>query len=154
MYLSNLKILMAKRNLSQSDLATALNLSRQAVSLWLRSDDQFVNIKTKQLGRLCEVFNISPNALLTPFPVLEKSRDTLALFLWDGLYSSIEDFYIALSNKEWSAIGRLVQVWGMYRSAKVLGKIIWLDFNKYSKYIHPSKRRICEKICQQKLNLA
>jgi transcriptional regulator with XRE-family HTH domain len=154
MYARNLHLLLMKRELTQSALARRLGLSRQAISLWFRPESAFVNIHTKHLNRLCEVFNVSSNDLLTPFPEMEASRDYDTLFLWDRLYESLDAFYVALANREWRAVGRLVQVVGLYRSAKILGKTVWNDFSKYSRFIHPGKRRICEALCLQHNNPA
>ena len=152
MYVRNLHLLVMKRGLTQSALARLLCLSRQAVSLWFRSDSGFVNIHTKHLNRLCEVFNVSSHDLLTPFPEMGESRDYETLFLWDRMYKSLDAFFIALANREWRAIGRLVQVVGLYRSANIMGKTVWNDFNQYSRFIHPGKRKICEALCLQHNN--
>ena len=154
MYLRNLKILMLKKGLSQSQLARELGLSRQAISLWFASDKDFINVHTRHIESICVAFNVSPQDLLTPFPETKGAKDESALFLWDLIYKNLDDFYVALANKEWNAVGRLVQVLGLYRSSKILGKIVWDDFYKYSKFIHPSKRKVCEVVWLQKKNLA
>jgi transcriptional regulator with XRE-family HTH domain len=152
MYVRNLHLLMLKRGLTQSELARLLGISRQAVSLWFRSETDFVNIHTKHLNRLCEVLNVASHDLLTPFPEMEESRDYNTLFLWDRMYKNLDAFYIALANREWRSIARLVQVVGVYRSAKILGKTVWDDFSNYSQFIHPGKRKICEALCLQHKN--
>ena len=77
-------------------------------------------------------------------PELEPVGAWQAQFLWDRLYPDLESYTLALSTGDLRAIGHLVQVWGLYRSAKVLGNVVWREFEKYAKYIPPPQRRKCE----------
>ncbi len=140
----NLELLCRKRGLNQSDLSRLAGVSRQAVSLWFKKKEDFIDVRSRNLDRLCRELRISPNDLLKEMPVLEPVGAWRAQFLWDRLYPDSESFALALSKGDLRAIGRLVQVWGLYRSAKVLGKVVWREFEKYAKYITPPQRRKCE----------
>ena len=48
---------------------------------------------------------------------------------------------MALAGNDLRVIGRLVQVWGLYRAAKVVGTGVWREFGRYVKYIAPAQRR-------------
>ncbi len=140
----NLNLLCKKRRLNQSDLARLAGISRQAVSLWFKKEGEFIDVRSRSLDRLCRGLDISPDELLRQLPELESAREYRAQFLWDRLYPDLESFALALSSGDLRAIGRLTQVWGLYRSAKVVGNVVWREFERYAKYIAPPQRRKCE----------
>ena len=139
----NLELLCKKRGLNQSDLARLAGVSRQAVSLWFKKKGDFININSRNLDRLCRGLGISPDELLNGLPVFEVGPAWRTQFLWDRLYPDLESFALALAGNDLRAIGRLVQVWGLYRSARVVGTIVWREFGRYAKYIAPAQRRKC-----------
>jgi len=139
----NLQLLCKKRGLSQSDLARLAGVSRQAVSLWFKSGEEFINTRSLNLSRLCGGLGISSEALMREIPRLEPDLECQANFLWDKLYPDLDSFAIALSTGDLRAIGRLVQVWGLYRSAKVMGSVVWRKFESYAKFIAPPQRKKC-----------
>jgi hypothetical protein len=67
-----------------------------------------------------------------------------ALFLWDGLYSDLVDFAIALNRHETEAIARLVQVHGLFAAERIIGRVAWQRFPEYKRFIHPARRRELE----------
>ena len=71
MYLSVLKAVMAKRGYSQSDVAKAAGLSRQAVSLWFAGNDDFQNVHVANLLKLSDSLDLEPAELLKPLPGME-----------------------------------------------------------------------------------
>ncbi len=143
---------MEKRSLTQSDIARMSGVSRQAVSLWFKSDNDFIDLMVSNFSKLCGALNISSEELLTPIPGLTQTGRFETMFNWDHQFKDVTSFFLALVQGNQRAIGRLVQVYGMYRSAAVLGNRIWREFPGYSRFIHPSKRKICEKIIQLREN--
>ena len=89
--------------------------------------------------------------LMTSLPISAVGPLQVSL-LWDRLYPSTEDFIIALVKGEYRAVARLVQVYGLYRGDKILGKSVWKKFEKYKQLIQPVRRRQCEKIWQHYQN--
>ncbi len=148
MNIQTLKLLAKVRNLSQSDLALAAGVSRQAVSLWFRQFEETknprVNIFSKNLEKLCDSLNVSAAALLEDFPDL--AADTTDL-LWDFLYPDIESFVCALIKSEPAALARLVQVYGVFGARKIVGNSIVKNFENFKFKIHPSQRKKAEIIC-------
>lgn len=67
-----------------------------------------------------------------------------ASLLWDGLYPDLADFAIAVNKGDPRAIARLLEVHGLYPTAKVIGDRVWTDFPRYARYIHPARRRQLE----------
>ena len=67
----NLELLCRKRGLNQSDLSRLAGVSRQAVSLWFKKKGDFIDVRSRNLDRLCRELRISPNDLLKEMSVLE-----------------------------------------------------------------------------------
>ena len=88
----NVKLLCKKIGLNQSDLARLAGVSRQAVSLWFKKEEDFINIKSRNLDRLCRGLGISPDELLKDLPELEPVGAWRTQFLWDRLYPDLESF--------------------------------------------------------------
>lgn len=138
------------RNLSQSDLARMAGVSRQAVSLWLKapSGSELV-MRTSHLRQLAGSLELRADELLQPLPILddpEASRRLEASLLWDRLYPTLLDFSVALTRGQPPALARLVQVFGMYKGAKIAGRKIWERFPDYKRYIRPVRREQLEGI--------
>ena len=51
-----------------------------------------------------------------------------AALLWDRLYPDLDDFAIALNASDPKAIGRFVEVDGLFATEKTLGKSVWKNF--------------------------
>lgn len=153
MHLQTLKAIATIRHLNQSDLARAAGVSRQRISQWMQqsSSDGFVNVQTKHLMSIAKALDISPDSLLRPLPLLcdEQSlqRETARL-LWDKLYPDLMSLLVAVLERQPQALARVVQIYGLYSSAKLFGERVWRDFSKYKQFIHPVRRKELESVCQ------
>lgn len=157
MSIETLRILMSARRLSQSELARLASVTRQTVSRWFavgkHTGQDEVNIETKTLRRISDALGIGADDLMSSAEIHEKSKFETAL-LWDRAYGSLEEFAVALARRELRAVARLVQVYGMYASEKIVGQTVWRDFERYAKYMHPARRGECGKLCRLHQNLA
>jgi transcriptional regulator with XRE-family HTH domain len=146
------------RRVNQAGLARMAHVSRQAVSRWFKpSAGPEVSIQTPHLRGLAEGLRVSAEDLLRPLPVLgdaEATRWYEAALLWDGLYSDLGDFSVALVRGESPALARLVQVFGLYQASKVAGQKIWDRFPYFKKQIRPMRREQLERVWQIHENLA
>lgn len=81
--------------------------------------------------------------LLRPLPLLgdepSLERETTRL-LWDKLYPDVTSLLVAALEKNHTALARIVQIYGLYATAKLFGACIWRDFPKYKQFIHPVRR--------------
>lgn len=151
MNIEALKLIMVQRGLTQADLARITGLSRQAVSLWFQKDheNQMVNIHTSNLIHLAEVLNLNVERLINVPDVLstkEKRDELSARFLWDKVFENLEGFFCACVRGEPRAIARVVENFGMFDSAKIIGKNVWKKFDRFKKWLHPVRRKECEQI--------
>ena len=132
------------RGWSRSELARRVEVSRQAVSLWLRQNGRAC-VRSEHLLRVSEVLDVPVQELLEPLPCLGEHHDRIqATLLWDQLYGSLVDFALAAARWEPRAVGRLVEVCGIYAAAKILGQSVWRKFPAYARYIHPTRRHQLE----------
>ncbi len=74
-------------------------------------------------------------------------------FCWDHPQASIDAFCERLNRHEWPAVARLVQAIGLFRSATLMGPMVWHDYAKYSRYIHPTLERGLNRVWQLQKNL-
>lgn len=144
MYRTTLEVLCKLRGLSQADLSRMAGVSRQAVSLWFKSKEPKLNVQSKHLENLSKALEIKIDSLLDPLPFLNLNT----WLLWDRLYPSVEDFGVALVKGELRALARLVESYGLFKSANLMGKIIWKKFLNYKKFIPPVRRKQCETLCR------
>lgn len=148
---------MSARRLSQSDLARLAKVTRQTVSRWFavgrHANRGEINVESKTLRRISEALKISANDLISSTEIPEKEKFETAL-LWDRAFGSLEEFAVALGRQELKAVARLVQVYGMFAAEKIVGQMVWRDFDRYARYIHPARRVECEKLCRLKQGLA
>ncbi len=131
--------------MSQSELGRRTGVSRQAVSLWLRSG--VASLQGRHLVKVSQALGLTVEQLVQPLPCLEPGvHDRMrATLLWDRLYPGLDDFAIALNHKQPRAIARLVEVHGLYGAAKVLdSRSVWGEFARYSRFIHPARRKQLE----------
>lgn len=137
-----LRTLLKARELTQSELARRVGVSRQAVSLWLRASGR-VNLKAHHLVQVSQALGLPVEKLIQPLPCFDPEvHDRLvASYLWDRLYPDLDDFAVALNRKHPRAVARLVEVAGLYAAEKVLGSSVWRDFPRYERYIHPVRRK-------------
>ena len=155
MTLESLRILLYSKRLSQSSLATAAKVSRQAVSRWFSINNN--NVESRVLTELSKQLKVSIDFLMHTTSVTENAaarKKYETTLLWDHAYENLEAFCVALARQELKAVARLVQVYGLYSSASIVGRIVWKEFDKYEKYIHPIRRMECEKIWKIHQSLA
>lgn len=156
-----LRLIMKSHHINQSKLASLCGVTRQAVSLWfkeLAGGGREIHLKTKYLLRLSQAFSVRLEDLLAPLPLLEErsiARILETTFIWDRLYDSLEDFLIATIRREPPAVARFVQVLGLFQGAKILGRFVWSDFQRYKNHLQPVRKKECEMIwkLQQDLGL-
>ena len=144
MQIRTLEALFKARGLSRSELARRVGVTRQAVSLWFRQQD--ANLQSRHLVRLSEVVGVPVEELLQPLPCFEPDLHARlqATLLWDRLYPDLDDFAVALNASDPRAIGRFVEVYGLFAAEKTLGKSVWKNFPNYKKHIRPARRRELE----------
>ncbi len=128
------------RNWTQSDLARQVGVSRQAVSLWFRGEG--ANLQSRHLIRLSQVLGVTVEELVRPLPCFEpETRERMrATLLWDRLFPDLDDFALALSAGDPRALGRFVEVDGVFAAEAVLGSSAWTEFPNYKRHIHPARR--------------
>ena len=151
-----LKTICRMRDLSQSELARSVGVTRQAVSAWLKASAGAgagageANIQTRHLRALSRVLGVSEQELLDPLPGLghEQRERWRALFLWDSLYPDLDSFLLALARGEDRALARLVDRVGLYRAAGIAGAVVWRRFPAYRGQLHPMRRSALERLWQ------
>jgi len=145
------------RGLNQSDIARLAGVSRQRVSQWFHSTGSgaAVSLRSGNLKALADGLEVSVDELLSPLPLLEdraKAQHETAKLLWDRLYPDLAQFAIDVGRGRSHAVARLVQVYGLYAAARMVGKSVWKNFPKYRKHIHPVRRKELELLWQLKMN--
>jgi transcriptional regulator with XRE-family HTH domain len=139
-----LEALLKARGWSQSEVARRVGVSRQAVSLWFRGSE--ANLHGRHLIRLSEVLGVPVEELSKPLPCLDpETRARLrATLLWDRLFPDLDDFALALNAEDPRALGRFVEVYGLYAAEAALGPFVWNAFPDYERFIQPARRRQLE----------
>ncbi len=136
-----LEAFLKARGWSRSELARRIGVSRQAVSLWFGGEE--ANLQGRHLIRLGEVLGVSVEELAKPLPCFEPETHAQlrATLLWDRLFRDLDDFAVALNGGDARALGRFVEVYGLYAAEAILGSLIWSEFPNYKRHIHPARRR-------------
>ncbi len=130
---------------SRSELSRRVGVSRQAVSLWFKSTE--ASLRSGHLRRVSEALGVPMEDLVRPLPGFGGDHAQLrATFLWDHLYPDLDDFAIAVNRWEPEAVGRLVQVSGLYVAERLLGRAVWRRFPDYERYLHPARRQQLESL--------
>lgn len=139
-----LEALLKARGWSRSELARRIGVSRQAVSLWFRGKE--ANLQGRHLIVLSEILGVPVEVLSKPLPCLDpENRARLrATLLWDRLFPDLDDFALALNAKDPRALGRFVEVYGLFAAEATLGPYVWDVFPDYKRFIHPARRRELE----------
>lgn len=143
---------MTLKNIKPAELARRAGISRQAISRWFHiSKDDHINAEWNTILKIADALNIKPAQLskdffqsLTP----ETKLQYHSLLLWDHLYDSIESFSIALTKKEYKAVARYIQVFGILAAEKIFGSWVFKKFDQYAPYIHPVRRKELKILCQ------
>ena len=141
MNVQTLKAFLRARRWSGSELARRVGVSRQAVSLWLHNGPS-VKVRGEHLLAVSRALGVPAEVLARPLPALgEDGEADRAALLWDRLYPDLVDFAIAAGRFEPKAVGRLVEVYGLHASARVLGPSVWSRFGDFERFIHPARRQ-------------
>src|SRR3989338_2190618 len=144
MYLQQLKNIIYEKGFRRADIARMTGVSRATVTLWFqREKEGWVNIESSTLLKLAQSLNVPPEIFL------QKRENLFPLqtrFLWDHLYSSMESFVEALSQKRLPALARLIQVLGFAESKNVVGSVIINFFDNYKKFIKTVRRKELERL--------
>ena len=135
------------RGWSRSELARRVGVSRQAVSLWFQGGGT-ARLRGDHLLGVGKALGVPVEDLARPLPVTDDGGTTDATLLWDSLYPDLLDFAIAAGRFEPKAVGRLVEVYGLYATARILGPSVWKKFEHFKRFIHPARRRQLETIVQ------
>ena len=149
MNLKTLDALARCRGLNQSDLARAAGVSRQRVSQWFAAAGtrDEVNLRSDHLRDLAAALEVRVDDLLKPLPLVSEGDLTLietTNLLWDHLYPDLVAFAIDAGKFRAKAMARLVQVYGLFASARMLGEKVWSKFPEYKKHIQPTYRKELE----------
>lgn len=138
---------------SQAEIARKTGLSRQAVSLWSNYNASFVPIRSDHLLKLADCLEVSADTLLRPLASEDWWNRQSAELLWDRLYPNLSEFLRALVRSEDRAVGRLVDIYGLFAAEKIIGKQVWISFSTYSRWIPPLRRKELEILCQTQKDL-
>lgn len=141
MYLQQLKNIMVLRRLNKADISRMAGVSRAAVTKWFGSEKGVCNVETFTLMKLAAALKLSPEYFLKECEDLQSFE---TLFLWDHLYSSMEEFIVTLTRDRLSSIARLVQVMGFHSAVKIIGQRAVDLFPKYKQFIKPARQRELE----------
>ena len=143
MYAETVVAAIKAKGWSQAEFARRVGVSRQAVSLWLKSGR--ATVTGTHLLKVAQVLGIPAESLDQPLPGFGPERSALtAAYLWDHLYPGLDDFAIAVNRWDMRAVGRLVEVGGLHAAERVLGRSVWKRFSDYARHIHPARRRQLE----------
>ena len=156
MYANTLRVILSLKNMKPAELARLAGITRQAVSKWFNASKQ-INAEWITITKVAGALQIAPSILSKDLFQSLSAENKLtyhSLLLWDHLFDSIESFAIALTKKDAKAVGRYVQVFGIFAAEKIFGKWVFKKFRQYSPYIHPVRRRELEKLCQTLQELA
>lgn len=148
-YLETLKTIQKIRGLNQSELAGLAGVTRQAVSLWFQpAREGRVNMSSLHLLSLSRGLKLSVEDLAGELPCTDPDtrKPMEAVLLWDRLYPSLEDLAVAICRGELRALARLAEVYGLFRSAKIAGPIVWERFPDYKRYLPPGRREDLERV--------
>lgn len=141
------------RGLTQSEIARAAQVSRQAVNQWFKQGDSFVPITSKHLLNLCRGTGISADVLINEIADRQWWENETTNLLWDGLYDDLVSFLIALNEGDSRALARLVEVYGLFASTKIIGDSAWKEFPNYKSYLPPIRRSELEQLWETQKSL-
>jgi transcriptional regulator with XRE-family HTH domain len=152
--LATLRTIARRKGRNQSEIARLTGVSRQAVSKWYRHARGDVQIRSTHLKALASGLGVPSDLLLDDLVGLRPDdREQLkAELLWDRAYPDLDAFLLALIAGERRALGRLVEAFGLFESARLLGRSVWSRFPDYNRHIHPTRRRGLEHVWQWRRN--
>ena len=140
MNVRTLQALLKARGWTPAKLEGGVGVSRQAVSLWFRVEE--ANLQSRHLIRLSQVLGVSVEDLATPLPCFEPEihAQLRATLLWDRVFPDLDDLAVALNDRDPRALGRFVEVSGLFAAEATLGSFVWTEFPNYKRHIHPVRR--------------
>ena len=140
MNVRTLLALLKARGWTRAELARRVGVSRQAVSLWFREEE--ANLQSRHLIRLSQVLGVSVEELAKPLPCFEPETHAQlrATLLWDRVFPDLDDLAVALNDRDPRALGRFVEVYGLFAAEATLGSFVWIEFPNYKRHIHPVRR--------------
>ena len=141
MVVRTIEALLKARGWTRAELARRVGVSRQAVSLWFRGKE--ANLQGRHLIRLSQVLGVPVEELAKPLPCFnepETHAQLRATLLWDRVYPDLDDLAVALNARDPRALGRFVEVYGLFGAEATLGSFVWKDFPSYKRHIHPGRR--------------
>ena len=157
MHLGALKLLVAAKDWNQSQIAKMSMVSRQAVSLWFKSEKNSVDIHSSHLIALsdaagCQIRNLvrAPAGLENP----TQRQELENYYNWDRSYKSIESFLVLVARGDLRALSRLVERSGIFVAASIVGVEIWEKFHEYKNFLPPQKRKAAELLWKKQSELA
>ena len=88
------------------------------------------------------MLGIPVEELAKPLPCFEpKTHAQLrATLIWDRVFPDLDDLAVALNDRDPRALGRFVEVYGLFASEATLGSFVWKEFPNYKRYIQPVRR--------------
>lgn len=134
------------RGLTQSDLAKAAQVSRQAVSQWFMRESDFVPIASNHLLNLSQALGVSADVLLGEIAEQAWWEKETTNLLWDKLFKDLIDFLAAGNRGDLRALARAVEVYGLFASAQIFGNVVWEQFPNYKSYLPPVRRKELEQL--------
>jgi len=149
MNIDTISVIAGSRRICQSDLARMAGISRQAVSRWFKQGRPEIEVRASHLQRLSQALGVSMDELSLPLPCLQSPEERSSLgacFLWDRLYPDVGRFAAALVLGEGRAVARLVEIYGFFLSARMLGRAVWVRFPQYKRHLPPVRRRQLEEL--------
>jgi len=140
MNVRTLQALLKARGWTRAELARRVGVSRQAVSLWFRGEE--ANLQSRHLIRLSQVLGVSVEELAKPLPCFdpETHAQLRATLLWDRVFPDLDDLAVALNDRDPRALGRFVEVYGLFAAEATLGSFVWIEFPNYKRHIQPVRR--------------
>ena len=140
MNVRTLQALLKARGWTRAELARRVGVSRQAVSLWFRGEE--ANLQSRHLIRLSQVLGVSVEELAKPLPCFdpETHAQLRATLLWDRVFPDLDDLAVALNERDPRALGRFVEVYGLFAAEATLGSSVWIEFPNYKRHIQPVRR--------------
>lgn len=144
MHVRTLEALRKARGWTRAGLARRVGVSRQAVSLWFRGEQ--ANLQSRHLIRLSQVLGVPVEELTGPLPCFDPETHARlrATLLWDRLFPDLDDLALALNAGDPRALGRFVEVYGLFAAEAALGSRAWSEFPNCKRHIHPARRRELE----------
>ncbi|HPI39976.1 MAG TPA: helix-turn-helix transcriptional regulator [Pseudobdellovibrionaceae bacterium] len=137
------------KGIRPAQLARRVGISRQTLSEWKKKSktNSNINIYSQTQEKLAFELGLRYEDLNRAIEVLENKnlrKEIETELFWDKLYKNIESFSSAVIRGQPEALARLVQVYGLYASAKIAGNQIWDKFHLYKNKIHPAYRKQAE----------